>query len=208
MTKKTVTLLLVLLIVFLAGCGNNSTERNHSTSQSSQMELTEQYPETVQSTEKPAEATTEFQKVSIDWTNLTFTQEDMDGYRYRITYKFSPWILLSNTNAIHSAWEEIGALKMLPTFTDWGLKQSGEGYYRNGVSYIHRGGSETGNFGPFEISDMYYCFGTITIDNNTDGWDITPETSKSVKTYLDWALDDSTKYKWTSIGRVYYSNRF
>lgn len=104
------------------------------------------------------------------------------------------------------AWNKVGQQNDLPSFEDWGLNQSNDGYFRNNVPCLHRGGDEKGNFGPFDMTDMYYCLGIVTIKNCTEGWDITNRNSRKVNTVLSWSLDNNTKYKWNSIGRVFHQD--
>ena len=63
------------------------------------------------------------EETDIEWSEFSYTLSDQQGYTFEVTYKVSPWILLSNTELINSAWSEVGGNKELPTtYGSWGLE--------------------------------------------------------------------------------------
>lgn len=144
------------------------------------------------------------EKADIDWTEVSYTETDSDGYTYEITFKLSPWILQSNTDIVNSAWSEVGGSNTIPGFNDWGLKQeSSGGYFRQGIS---EGG--TTNYFAHHMTDIYYCVGTAQITNITEGWSISVSNPRSLYFYLRWVsnFDRATYAGVYSIGRVFFSN--
>lgn len=121
-------------------------------------------------------------KTEIEWTNATFSITDSDGYTYEISYKISPWILLSNEEVINSAWDTVGHGKSLPGFNDWGLKWDGEKYWT--PNEIPNGRTTTWWY--FPMTDMYYCVGEAYIRNTTEGWDISADNKRVVEASLGW----------------------
>ncbi len=98
----------------------------------------------------------------------------------------SPWILLSNTEIANSAWRQITTKYSLPTtFEDWGLELDGDSYARR-VEHTYDDFKEI-------MSDMYYCMGTITIENITNGWDITSDNQRVVN-IGSWLISGIEKY--------------
>lgn len=145
----------------------------------------------------------------IEWTNATFTITDSDGYTYEISYKLSPWILLSNEEVINSAWDTVGHGKSLPDFDDWGLKWDGKVYWR--PNDIPRG--STTEFWNYPMSDMYYCVGEVSVRNTTEGWDISTSNKRSVEAVLGWKSGSAipeiqhTSIGAYTIGRTFYSSQ-
>ena len=140
----------------------------------------------------------------IEWTDVSYTTTDTDGYVYEITLKVSPWILLSNTDIVNSAWSEVGKSNTLPGFNSWSLRQDSLGtYFRQGLS----NGNSTSYFA-FNMSDMYYCVGTAQITNITEGWSIDASSPRSLYFGLQWvsSFDKSAYAGVYAIGRVFYSN--
>ena len=140
------------------------------------------------------------------WTTRTFTTTDTDGYTYQVTYKISPWILLSNTDIINEAWREVGKDNQLPGFNDWGLTNSGSSYRRD----VKHGVNQTRSFW-YSMTDMYYCMGTVSIKNITNGFSITSDKPRSIDAALNWTIevDNPSNYfnKATCIGRTFYSSK-
>lgn len=202
-------LVVILLIVIYVGVISNSKSNSMVKNDTSELQTTNQTQSdvkisTTQNDTSATERTTDTPTVSIEWTYKSFEWEDSDGFKYEITYKISPWILLSNTNIVNSVWKDVGNGNALPAFDDWGLKRGSDNYYYR--SNIQRGGT-TSNFGE-RMTDMYYCIGTISIKNITNNWDITSENPRSFYMSLGHYRYDYKSYGDTaqSIGRSFYSN--
>jgi len=213
--KKVLTIILMSAIVIsLFGCSNSKSNDVYY-----QATVTTTEKAAVQQTEKPTETPTEKQtespttaptaqptdppKASIEWSDLTYAVKDNEGYLYEITYHLSPWILLSNTDTLNAAWNEVGKGNSLPGFNDWALTKKGNNYWRQLNSYLHLYGSLENFSAP--MSDMYYCIGTVTITNKTDGFDITQSSPRSV--LVPFKIDFQDKYDWAPvIGRIYYTD--
>lgn len=145
--------------------------------------------------------------IDIPWTEVTYSIKDYSGYTFDITLKLSPWILLSDTELINSAWDKVGGGKTLPQFDDWGFTRSGNGY-KNTLAYYSY--YSTGNAGALTwyMTDMYYSVGTVTIKNTTSGFDITQNDPRTVPFLFgcDASLANSAGYWQWIAGRVLYSN--
>ena len=220
--KKPMTILLfVLMITMMAACGKSGSNIRKKAESTAQAVQTAQPTETTAETEtkteeievvtEPPETEPPVEKVNIEWKTITDTVTDNDGYTYEVTYKISPWILLSNSDIINDAWDEVGRDNPLPEFDDWGLKRSNNSYY---VS-VPKGGLSD-NF-CCSLNDMYYCVGTVSVRNTTSGWSITSETKRSLYSSLCYSIIVSDNTEWNSInsvgevfsiGRVYYSNGY
>lgn len=200
---------LVVSVVILVVVNNNSntTTDNYNSQTSNQSEPISTTTENAAITTEPTtiEPTTKVSSVPVEWTYKSEEREDAGGYKYEITYKVSPWILLSNTEIVNAYWKEISNGKTLPTFNDWGLKKQGLCYIREG---LHRGGFDSKLI--TAMTDMYYCIGTVTVKNVTDGWDITSDNPRSpFSAGLGlFRYDEIGRQSYTafSIGRVFYSN--
>ncbi len=220
MKKKLIPMLLVVLIIMtsFSACAKkpikepsavepppsvqeqaptNSTESSVNSIPTESTKPIETIPAT---TETPPAST-----INIEWTTVKHTETDIDGYTYEITFKVSPWILLSNTDVINSAWNEVSRGRSLPGFNDWGLYKDGSTYW---APYHHSDSSYFGSAGfNRNMTDMYYCIGTVSIKNITSGWDITSSNPRSFKTYLYWK--DGSKNSLTiasSFGRIFYTD--
>ena len=140
-------------------------------------------PLTEQSTEMETEeetiAETEPQTTSIEWTEFSYDTKDTDGYTYKITVKLSPWILYSETDILNSAWSVVGKDNLLPTFESWNLhKDSKNKYWRD---YTGRSSDFDKGSWYYSMNDMYYCVGNVSIQNTTEGWNITKNATRTVK---------------------------
>lgn len=165
MKKKILVLftLFVVLSLALCGCGNQSaTATKHETpSEPSVSAPVDTAPTTPAPTvTTPAVTTPEpTPKVDVDWQTLTYQWEDSSGYTFEATIKISPWINTKNEDYIGAAWDEVSRGKVLPSSDSksWGNAPSSDDNYR-----------------PVEnVTDVYYCIGSITVRNLTTGWDIT-----------------------------------
>lgn len=143
------------------------------------------------------------EETDIDWTEVSYTETDSDGYTYEITFKLSPWILQSNTDIVNSAWSEVGGNNALPGFDDWGFELRGGSYVRIGVP---NGGSSTNFAYSNSMSDMYYCLGTVQIQNKTEGWSIRSDTARSFTYQLFWRSNYNNMSNGYAIGRTFLGN--
>lgn len=139
--------------------------------------------------------------VEIDWTEVSYTTTDQDGYTYEITFKFSPWILLSNTDIVNSAWAEVGGNHVLPGFDGWGFRKNGNSYTRSvydGAFYHDIS---------FHMTDMYYCLGTVEIINKTEGWSISSDSPRTLYENFHWSIPNpDDRYHSNAIYRLFYSD--
>ena len=183
------------------------------------MSFEEAETETEQGTDRETE-----EAVYIPWLNnvelyeFSFTDEDEEGYIYEISYRISPWILLSNTDLINDTWDQVGKGNDLPSFNDWGLSESENLMELKSLQY----GEDSLPFS-YEMNDMYYCMGSITIKNITEGWSITEDNPRSYDTHLscmhqagespgcriftqEQRDNRSSYYGAYAIGRIFYSD--
>ncbi|MBQ1407685.1 MAG: hypothetical protein IIY88_06085 [Eubacterium sp.] len=110
-----------------------------------------------------------------EWSELIAESEDIDGHKFELTYKLSPWMLLSaNKDKLEEFWDEVGGENDLPGFDDWGLKDNDPAFERkiNKVKFSHA------------MNDMYYCIGTVSIKNLTDNMPITKSDKASAPLYF------------------------
>ncbi len=212
-----------VLAAVLSSCGIYQTKRSHDTIAppettappepgseivSMPTRETENVPASTSPETIAPETTSPFNNVNIVWTTVTDTVTDSGGYTYEITYKISPFILISNNDVISKAWAEVGKDHSLPGFKDWGLNFSGEYYwmpygikdsflYNSKTSYYHY------------MTDMYYCVGTVSVRNTTPGWDITEDNKRSPDVQLKWcAVKEANPYgEAASLCKVFYDNQ-
>ena len=133
-------------------------------------------------TEKPTEQTPAID-FDIPWTTVVYPLKDGDGYTYEAEVKISPWIFLEDSDLLSAAWDEVGGGKKLPQFDDWGFKRSGSSYAKEMTYYSS---SHSQNYA-WNITNMYYSVGTVTIRNTTSGFSITQDNPRSVK--FTWGYD-------------------
>lgn len=206
--KKTLAIsIALLLITLLVGCSNNNSSTvseyvapKELYQQQDLEHVTEAATTTEANTEMITEKQTEAPNVDVEWKNVTYFEEDNDGYKYEVSMKLSPWILLSNSETVNAAWDELNSGKSLPQFNDWGLKEL-HGYYsrseREGLfSFSHK------------MTDMYYCVGEMTIKNRTEGWNITDDNKRSVNLNISWNCNYNGNDRFGSayIWKVLFSN--
>lgn len=174
-------------IMMMVGCGgkNKSTTENSNDSSESYVYFDNTYNSSNNQSEYTEDRSESgesgaLKNVNITWKEIKTSQTDSDGYSYEITFKLSPWILISNTEIINRAWKEVGGNNSLPGFNDWGLKDIGNRYFK----------SQIGRYQPhwfsYAMNDMYYCIGTVSIKNTTANWNITSENNRSVTEILRW----------------------
>lgn len=207
MKKVLSIIIVVMLAVLLVGCSKTDTDTTAeyvAPKESTQQQMTERVTEAATTTDANTEMITEKQteapNVDVEWKNVTYFEEDNDGYKYEVSMKLSPWILLSNSETVNAAWDELNSGKSLPQFNDWGLKEL-QGYYsrseREGLySFSHK------------MTDMYYCVGEMTIKNKTEGWDITDDNKRSVNLSISWDCNYNghNRYGSAYIWKVLFSN--
>lgn len=121
----------------------------------------------------------QYNSVDINFQNIEFTIKDDDGYEYKVRMKISPWILQSNSDAINSAWNEVGNGNVLPTIYDFELDEESKDRMRGTFSETPT------NMFYATVTDMYYAVGQVEIENITDGWSFTDDkTGGEVIRYL------------------------
>ncbi|MBO4468154.1 MAG: hypothetical protein J5766_02520, partial [Clostridia bacterium] len=123
-------------IMMMVGCGgkNKSTTENSNDSSESYVYFDDTYNSSNNQSEYTEDRSESgesgaLKNVNITWKEIKTSQTDSDGYSYEITFKLSPWILISNTEIINRAWKEVGGNNSLPGFNDWGLKDIGNRYF-------------------------------------------------------------------------------
>ena len=109
--------------------------------------------------------------VVIDWQTIEQVLEDSDGYQIKRTFKISPFIASDNAGALTSAVVELGGdMSDLPTIEYGNLLLR---YWKNN-----------------EINEAYYVLGEMSLENVTQGYDITPNNPHSVLMYIALAPDE------------------
>ena len=144
----------------------------------------------------------------VEWTEVTYTTTDEDGYTFEITYRISPWILLSNTDVVNAVWAEISGGDPLPGFDDWGLERYNNGYWRPNNISDHSLSGYKGYMYCEGMNDMYYCMGTLSVKNRTEGWSFSEENKRSCDTRLWWRYDKTDGMEGAqAIGHLYLSSK-
>lgn len=203
--KKVLSLVIsVMLLILLIGCNEpKSNSKPTETARIAQLETPTDKPtesEQFTTTEEP----TDPPDTDIEWTQAVYTVEDTSGYKYEVILKISPWIFHTNTGLIDSAWSRVGKSNNLPrSFSDWGLKKQGNAYRKEALTDVVSGYKSY----PYvaQMTDMYYSLGSISVNNITDGWDITASESRSLKFSIEYK---SNYYEVGTdvIGRLFYSS--
>lgn len=137
----------------------------------------------------------------IEWTTFSYTATDSEGYSFETTVKMSPWILLTNTDIINAAWSEVSQGYELPGLGEWGLDRSGNYLIGPNASFI------------YEMTDMYYCVGSIQVKNITSGWDISKDYPRAVREQIYYKPYDLSVFRnnlyppsTLSLTKIFYSN--
>lgn len=193
-----IALLIVITVVVIKKADDNSYKETNANQLTSQTE-------TESTTEQITESTTQYNTVPIEWEKVEYTVVDNSGYKFEVSLSLSPWILLSNQDEINSAWAKVGDNNQLPGFDDWGLekREINNVYNRSGMIMAMDGNSSTIFRTP--MTDMYYCVGSLTITNITEGWDIDASNSRGVSLPLVWECAPRNSGI-NCIGRIFYSN--
>ena len=145
--KKTICLFLILILILatVVGCGKKEKLPSEAKfgDEKDQLEETEKQTEKATETEnltesealvtEPPKTEPIIEPMNIEWITIKQTETDSDGYSYEVTYKFSPWILLSNTDIVNSAWRDVSKDKVLPGIKDWGLDYYNGTYSRGNI---------------------------------------------------------------------------
>lgn len=147
---------------------------------------------------------------SFDWTDITVTRTDEDGYVWKSTFHVSPWIFNTNTDILNATWEEVGTGQPLPGIDEIGLSKSGELYDSNWDAYSQYSGS------PFTYADSafmgvkadsyYYCLGSVKIENLTQGWDFSEADPFTAYSAMPWDFEGRSYTGSSCVGRVYFSD--
>ena len=191
MKKSIAFLFAALLALTLSACGQEpapAEEEAAAASDSAAGVETEQETEPVEppayaeeeGVELPDEEPVPAQAVTpIEWTTVVCHKSDGDGYQYEIEVKLSPWILLSDTATLNTAWNAVSGGLSLPTYNSWGVDET------FGKPRIEGMESKFGQSGyamscSHGISDMYYCVGSFRVTNVTEGWSIDSNQPRSI----------------------------
>ena len=141
----------------------------------------------------------------VEVKEVTFRGEDTQGYKYLVTMRYSPWILLSNTELIDVAWGKVSGGDELPSYESWGITDAMSDYK------VIRGNEY--KFGQSDytstaiMNEAYYCVGSITIENTTDGWSISESNPRSIALPIQIKTDQPQyEYKGLAASMVLYSN--
>lgn len=198
MKRLLLFIIAISVTLSLAGCGGKSTTVETTAEPGANETVATQEPIETK-TQEPTPTPEPTPEMNIEWTTATVTRTDNDGYKYEITYRFSPWILLSNTDVVEKAWKEVNRNNdTLPSFNDWGLSHNGNVYKRD-IDYGKY-------FYATAMTDMYYCVGSFEIKNITEGWSITENSSRS----FDFSFANNYNYykpiENRHILRIFYSN--
>ena len=144
---------------------------------------------------------------NIPWSDVSFTGSDSQGYNYQITIHYSPWILLSNKELVDEAWSEVSKGKELPSYESWGITDLAS--IRDtikGNEYLY-GGSGNTMSAATKVNDLYYCIGSISIKNNTDGWSITESNPQTILLPIEIKTDESSSdYKGFAASMEFYGD--
>lgn len=210
--KKTITLLVVMCLILsvLTSCNTfpkaidpNNPEEQGVENQSEQG--TELQVKQDSNNDENTDQQNETPPSDVEWTYATYLIHDRDGYKYELNVKISPWILTENSSTLNAAWHEVGNNNPLPnSFSDWGLKKESNNIYsRSGLK-----GVENGNRYSYraEMTNMYYCVGTISINNLTENWDITSADPRSLIYSLNFELKNWAGMS-NTIARVFYNSK-
>ena len=209
--RRTIGIIFILIIMtIISGCGMNNAVKE-SYKPDSEQKITSIEPdlrekgdaeENVDHTTESSEVDYPIEQINVDWKIISYTTTDSDGYTYEVTYKLSPWVLLSNTEYISTAWGEISNNRTLPSFNDWGLKLQGGSYSRSSIP-----NHGLNSWCSWKMTDMYYCVGQISVKNKTQGWDITQENKRSIDIRLNISENSiDGKQGCSAIGETFFSN--
>ena len=195
------------MVFLLDGCGAKKNDSKYGSgsykTESRTESTTSKSTKSTQAESMQVSSTTP--KTDIEWITKTIPFTDSNGYTFEATLKLSPWILLSNTEIIESAWSKVGQDYKLPGFNDWGLFCYDSYYSSNGY----------GSYFNVKMTDMFYCVGEVSFKNTTYGWDITSGKTKTLETALKINtrdLSDEEKKELKSdntyhiIGKSFFSN--
>ena len=178
--KRVIAVLLILVMVFaLCSCGKSDSSAKKEDLNTSGNEQPEQASETAVSS-----ASTQAMPSSVEWKEIKYETTDNDGYTFEVTYRFSPWILISNGVLANAVWAEVSNGKPFPYFDDWGLESYHNGYWRANNLSNNLGGN--GTFYCPGMNDMYYCMGSLSIRNITEGWSLSESNKRSRDTMMVW----------------------
>ena len=128
-------LIMSLAVVFATGCGDTSEEGADETE--SAIEEKE---------ESKSEPAADLKKVVYSWT-------DDNGYSFKATIRFSPWIHYDNP-MLEATWRTLDDSLELPE------DDTSNGSWDAPSDHVVH-----------EYNNAYYCVGDITFENKTKGWD-------------------------------------
>lgn len=220
MKKVLAFIVATVIVLLLFGCSKSKSDNTDqyiaSGMESTQISPTSNSEPSIKDDKENAIGTdAKVEQKKITWNETTFNATDSEGYTYEIKVKASPWILYSNTKIITEAWDEITKNHSLPELSDWNLKKGSKGYYsslnavKDGATSFRR----TDSGFNYSMFDMYYCVGSLSIINTTQGWDIDSRNPRSFTFALcPFKCDDVTYDKKngedyvSTIGRVFYNN--
>ena len=100
----------------------------------------------------------------VEWNTYTMSFTDTEGYQLREVLKISPWISENDPELLKTAWDEISRGKLFPSQTS--LNLLGDRIMTNGKWYIN-------------YDEVVYAVGTFDVYNDTPGFDITAEDTRS-----------------------------
>lgn len=209
--KRIIAVLLVFSLLFLfVSCKMSivtplNLEMLTSTTEYDDYLQTDQTTSKSEITQSTTEATT-IPAVDIDWTTIVVNTHDMEGYTYAVTFKLSPFIFISSTAILNSAWSVVGKNNTLPTPNNLSLQKKGNNYIReldSAFLYSHY------NLIASNLTDMYYCVGSVSVKNTTEGWDITSSDYRTFEMLFEFVTEQNDyRVATNSMGRIFYSSEY
>lgn len=187
MKKKLLALFLVLILTLsLCACGSKDGNVDNYDSN-----VTQEPAEPVQEEVVEPEPEPEPEPVKeIEFSTVTCEKSDNDGYQFLLTFKYSPWLSVENDwDLIEAYWNSLGTSNSLPgtdVSSSWGWKHYSYGWRAN---YEYHPTQYMPN-----VEAVYYCIGTLKVENTTPNWNITSDVPVSVKFMLNENGDEMPKY--------------
>lgn len=128
-----------------------------------------------------------FEKIKVPTLERYFFEwTDSKGYQFEGHLNISSrWILQSDTKGVQELLNNYFQQRTAPSIESWNFKQHNSEYYHPYDS------NQAYNFHVPEMNDMYYLFGTVSIENVTKDWHFTKDNNGTPNISIEFIVSNT-----------------
>ncbi len=193
--------MMIVMLAVSAGCGNSNETLPPSPDEAAAAVEAAEEAETADEVTQYDSEVSYTEPDEDPWKTVVYEYTENGGYQIRATLTYSR-IYKWDDETLQSLWNGIGNGNTLPTVDGWGFE-----HYEGNVWRGEFGTASSENYGHTVYSranDMYYMVGTLTFENLTEGWDLTPDDYLSTVAVVH--VPDNTNKPDLIVSKMFFRN--